>query len=560
MYKKISLLFILLNGLIGGLYASAATIYEIEPNDNIQGATSIQINDIINGEVDSRDVDFYSMNLSKPGNLSIKIANSTEARWSVYVYDSKGKELNYFVTNNNQFATEYQVDQIGLAEGTYYIKVSKYSGEYGKSEAYIFTTSFFESNFYEQEPNNDIKSATLLNVNNQYNGILHDTSDKDYYKFQLKKPGNLSISMPNIVDYSWRIELYDSAGKELSAFRTEYGSLATRASKDQIGLPAGTYYIKVENYSYYNNSSKVPYHFDISFDQSSFFELEPNASFQQATPIQFNYKYHGNLNSSNDKDYFSFTVEKVGTYTISMPLLSGSSWGVNIYDAKSNRLKWFRTSYDSLTIGTTSENIILSPGTYYIEISDWYNSDKKPYSFVMANRIFKDVSVDFWGYNEITYLYNKGIIKGYDGNTFKPNNNVSKAQAAVMIARALNLNMNNVSNPGYSDVPVNFHAYKEIAAVTQAGIFSKVSKFNPNSDLSRGEMALALVKAYKLTGSYTGKITDVKDSATLNAVNALAANNITNIYSDNTFKPKNSVNRAQFSAFFTRILNEEYRQ
>ncbi|WP_158304299.1 S-layer homology domain-containing protein [Caldicellulosiruptor acetigenus] len=50
---------------------------------------------------------------------------------------------------------------------------------------------------------------------------------------------------------------------------------------------------------------------------------------------------------------------------------------------------------------------------------------------------FKDVSVNNFGYNEIIFAVEKGLIKGYSDGTFRPRSYISRAEAAVIVARAL---------------------------------------------------------------------------------------------------------------------------
>jgi|GEM_PF-2627026 len=179
---------------------------------------------------------------------------------------------------------------------------------------------------------------------------------------------------------------------------------------------------------------------------------------------------------------------------------------------------------------------------------------------VEAASKFKDVPNDFWAKAEIEFLSGKGIIKGYNDGTFKPNEPVKRVQAAIMITRALGLNTSNRPNPGFKDIKnLDKEAYNAIAAVVDEGIFPKGTYFNPYQPLTRGDMAIALFEAYNLTGEYTGYVWDVdKNTKTFRAVNALAANGITKIYEDGTFKPNNSVTRAQFSVFFSRTMDKSF--
>jgi LysM repeat protein len=50
---------------------------------------------------------------------------------------------------------------------------------------------------------------------------------------------------------------------------------------------------------------------------------------------------------------------------------------------------------------------------------------------------FHDVSNHHWAYDSIAFASKAGIIVGYDDYTFKPHQNVSRAEAAVMISRVL---------------------------------------------------------------------------------------------------------------------------
>ncbi|RSK26588.1 S-layer homology domain-containing protein [Bacillus sp. HMF5848] len=177
---------------------------------------------------------------------------------------------------------------------------------------------------------------------------------------------------------------------------------------------------------------------------------------------------------------------------------------------------------------------------------------------VSAASKFKDVSDDFWAKSEIDFLSTKGIIKGYDDGTFRPNDAVKRVQAAIMITRALDLDVNNRPDPGFTDIKgLDKEAYNAVAAVVDEGFFPKGETFRPYEVLTRADMAIVLVKAYNLEGTYNG-ITDVSGEL-LNYVSALAFNGITQIYEDGTYKPNNSVKRAHFSVFFARILEPYYR-
>ncbi|MBM7649306.1 hypothetical protein JOC78_002259 [Bacillus ectoiniformans] len=173
---------------------------------------------------------------------------------------------------------------------------------------------------------------------------------------------------------------------------------------------------------------------------------------------------------------------------------------------------------------------------------------------------FKDVNSSFWGQKEINYLVSKQIIKGYQDGTFRPNNQVTNSQVAIMLVRALKLNTNNRPDPGMKDVPRTHPSYKEIATAVDEGFFPKAAVFYPNASITREAMARAVVNAFDFTGTSKVGFKDVPASYWAHSyITKLAANRIVIGYSDHTFRPKNKVTRAQFSAFVARSLSDTYK-
>ncbi|MDX8365294.1 S-layer homology domain-containing protein [Cytobacillus sp. IB215665] len=173
---------------------------------------------------------------------------------------------------------------------------------------------------------------------------------------------------------------------------------------------------------------------------------------------------------------------------------------------------------------------------------------------------FSDITQGYWASEEITFLTSKGIIKGYNNGEFGPKDNVTRAQAAIMVARALELNTDNITDPKLSDVNDEHSAYKEIAAVIDQGIFDRVGSYYPNEPLTRGEMAKILVRSYELKGNYGEYFTDVSlENEYYPYINKLFANGVTTGFSNKTFKPDQSVTRDQFAVFFARVLDSKFK-
>lgn len=173
--------------------------------------------------------------------------------------------------------------------------------------------------------------------------------------------------------------------------------------------------------------------------------------------------------------------------------------------------------------------------------------------------LFKDIPSNYVYYKEIEYLTKNNIITGQADGTFRPNDKLTRAHAAVIISRALGLNTSNVKNPGFKDIPANHVYYKQIAAIVESGIMSGKgdNTFDPNGTLTRAQMAKVVALAYDLKGTSSINFKDVsKDHWAYSFVQQLAANKITTGYGDNTFKPNEAISRAHFGLFLYRAIHQ----
>ena len=110
-----------------------------------------------------------------------------------------------------------------------------------------------------------------------------------------------------------------------------------------------------------------------------------------------------------------------------------------------------------------------------------------------------DLDSDFIFYEEIKFLAGVGVIAGYSDGTFRPNEKVTRAQAAMMIGRALNLDGTKRS-AAFSDVSDSHQASGYIASAAEAGIIKGYQNgtFRPDETVTRGQMAIFLSRVFQL--------------------------------------------------------------
>ncbi|MEZ7172905.1 S-layer homology domain-containing protein [Sporosarcina sp. OR05] len=174
---------------------------------------------------------------------------------------------------------------------------------------------------------------------------------------------------------------------------------------------------------------------------------------------------------------------------------------------------------------------------------------------------FTDVSTSYPFYEHIHYLTEQGVIKGYEGNRFGPTEEVTRAAAAVMIARALGLPTEKKQTI-FKDVSSQSFASGAIQSANDAGIIQGYTDgtFGPDKIVTRGEMAIFLSRAFKMKDEEPMTFKDVPvSSAGYAYISKVIAAGVTQGYSETEFRPNEPVTRAQFSAFLARATNEALR-
>jgi uncharacterized repeat protein (TIGR01451 family) len=87
------------------------------------------------------------------------------------------------------------------------------------------------------------------------------------------------------------------------------------------------------------------------------------------------------------------------------------------------------------------------------------------------------------------------FFKGYPDRKFHPESDLTRAEAAAVIARIKNLELKPDQPVHYSDVPENHWAYTYIAKVTQEGYMEgSDGKFRPDEPITRAEMVALILR------------------------------------------------------------------
>lgn len=112
---------------------------------------------------------------------------------------------------------------------------------------------------------------------------------------------------------------------------------------------------------------------------------------------------------------------------------------------------------------------------------------------------YPDVEKDYWAYPQINDLTEKGVIIGYPDGTFQPDNNVTRAEFAAMVIRALGQEHTKVVQPvQFTDINEEHWAYSDIQKALYFDLIScdvAGELFRPDDPVSRGESVTVAVNA-----------------------------------------------------------------
>ncbi len=168
--------------------------------------------------------------------------------------------------------------------------------------------------------------------------------------------------------------------------------------------------------------------------------------------------------------------------------------------------------------------------------------------------------INHWAMADVMAMNKAGIVSGVTDTLFEPDRNITRAEFAAIIARALKLSDKAAD---YKDVSDEWFA-PYVGACSDAGIISGYEGFfRPNDNITRQEMAVIIVNAYSYLekqGANGGidKFTDKAEIAdwAKAAVDTASSVGLISGMGDGTFAPSANATRAQATSIVKRLLDK----
>jgi hypothetical protein len=180
-----------------------------------------------------------------------------------------------------------------------------------------------------------------------------------------------------------------------------------------------------------------------------------------------------------------------------------------------------------------------------------------------CEQAFPDVSTNHPFYEDICWLEQTGITTGFEDGTFRPGADITRQSMAAFTFRISGSPLLPLANTtSFSDVSSGFVFYEDVEWMADEDITRGYSDgtFRPSAPVTRQAMSAFI---YRLAGEpsfldpTTPSFPDVSESHPFfHEIEWLSQSGIADGYDDGTFKPERSISRQAMAAFLARLAQE----
>jgi len=174
---------------------------------------------------------------------------------------------------------------------------------------------------------------------------------------------------------------------------------------------------------------------------------------------------------------------------------------------------------------------------------------------------FPDVSRDMWAYEPIERWAGERVIVGYDDGTYKPNNLITRAEFCEIVVKIFGPTKE-ADLSKYTDVSKNDWFYSSLAKAVQMGAIEPASttRMKPNDYVTRQEAVVILNAVLKFAPARKSAVKEFEDYEEIadyaeNDVEVFAERDYVIGYPDGTFRPAETITRAEAAQILQRIIS-----
>ena len=299
---------------------------------------------------------------------------------------------------------------------------------------------------------NNSDNPSILNTNQSITDSLGNY-ETGYYSFTLKNASKVSFTFKQHAQYevdgsAVDISVYNE--KNESVFNKEFNNKTSVQQTANTGLPAGTYYISINNSIY----KSVEYDFKVNASSAANWETEYNDNKENADQLNLNKEYFGAFSGNDVADWYKFELKEASVVSFRMKhadIKTGSEcWFLDMEISDNSfftpsytyKFKGNKTDETTYSVGlpkgtywfciTADHSLLDSDGDYRLTVnatpaSDWEresNESDKEANPISLNKeyhgtIYGNGDYDFYTFElsstkNIKVLFNHSKLSGYE--------------------------------------------------------------------------------------------------------------------------------------------------
>ncbi|MBI4835884.1 MAG: S-layer homology domain-containing protein [Candidatus Abawacabacteria bacterium] len=170
---------------------------------------------------------------------------------------------------------------------------------------------------------------------------------------------------------------------------------------------------------------------------------------------------------------------------------------------------------------------------------------------------FTDLSTKHYAYSAIKQLSDLKVINGYEDGTFRPDDPVTRAELTKMVYKALNKDAKGSSTTPFNDIDNNHPLGKFVLSAYRDGVIKGYSDytFRPQNSVTKAEGSKIILKAFKVPGEKAKTLVeDIDHLAELeDYIGYMINHNLLPII-DGLIRPDSALTRAQTSYILASLL------
>lgn len=294
------------------------------------------------------------------------------------------------------------------------------------------------------------------------------------------------------------------------------------------------------------------------------FELKvPKNGFYRETAITTTIEESDDYNKDSEDTLYVGNIYEIDGLNPEKPLTLTLKYVTGIKDVQASNIGIYRYDDDDDEWVPIGGKVDAKKGTVTAEINELGT-----YTVMAYIKTFNDIR-GHWAQKDIEIMLAKGIANGRWGYRFAPDEEITRAEFVKMLVKATGIPIYEETEASFYDVDEDDWSFDYVQAAVRAGVVKGTAsgRFNPDKNITRAEAATMVARAANLANSGQSSLElldsfkDKKQIATYaqGPIAGVVKAGLFKGMADGTFRPGDRTTRAQTAKMLVRLMTLERR-